>query len=166
MRDSRPREPCGYRSRLVAGARTLTKQTSADSFVPDMCKTCLLQYLRLTYRCAPEESIGARCSLVRGSRSSCAAGEEDAAAELGRQFEPAIRRAIKIHLRDPRLRRVPASLGQDLPSLAPFWPWHIALTAGISSVAPATPFLEKAMPSYGMRQRVHPSVNPCAMRKP
>jgi DNA-directed RNA polymerase specialized sigma24 family protein len=40
--------------------------------------------------------------LVRRVRS----GDQDAAAQLVRQFEPAIRRAIKMQLRDHRLRRV------------------------------------------------------------
>src|SRR5215471_17657917 len=34
------------------------------------------------------------------------AGEEEAAAELVRRYEPAIRRVVRVHLRDPRLRRV------------------------------------------------------------
>jgi RNA polymerase sigma-70 factor (ECF subfamily) len=34
------------------------------------------------------------------------AGEGDAAAELVRRYEPAIRRVVRVHLRDPRLRRV------------------------------------------------------------
>jgi RNA polymerase sigma-70 factor (ECF subfamily) len=34
------------------------------------------------------------------------AGDQDAASELVRQFEPAIRRAIRIQLRDHRLRRL------------------------------------------------------------
>jgi RNA polymerase sigma-70 factor (ECF subfamily) len=34
------------------------------------------------------------------------AGGEDAAAELVRRYEPAIRRVIRVHLHDPRLRRV------------------------------------------------------------
>jgi RNA polymerase sigma-70 factor (ECF subfamily) len=33
-------------------------------------------------------------------------GEESAAAELVRRYEPAIRRAVRLRLRDPRLRRV------------------------------------------------------------
>jgi RNA polymerase sigma-70 factor (ECF subfamily) len=34
------------------------------------------------------------------------AGDEGAAAELVRLYEPAIRRVVRVHLRDPRLRRV------------------------------------------------------------
>jgi hypothetical protein len=34
------------------------------------------------------------------------AGDADAAAELVRWYEPAIRRAVRLHLRDPRLRRI------------------------------------------------------------
>ncbi len=34
------------------------------------------------------------------------AGENAAAAELVRRYEPAIRRVVRVHLRDPRLRRV------------------------------------------------------------
>jgi RNA polymerase sigma-70 factor (ECF subfamily) len=34
------------------------------------------------------------------------AGEADAAAELVRRYEPAIRRVVRVHLRDPGLRRV------------------------------------------------------------
>src|SRR5215468_1887286 len=34
------------------------------------------------------------------------AGDEDAAAELVRRYEPSIRRVVRVHLRDPRLRRV------------------------------------------------------------
>src|SRR2546421_6543117 len=34
------------------------------------------------------------------------AGEQNAAAELVRRSEPAIRRVVRVHLRDPRLRRV------------------------------------------------------------
>src|SRR5207248_6100556 len=33
-------------------------------------------------------------------------GDQDAAAELVRRYEPAIRRVVRVHLRDPRLRRV------------------------------------------------------------
>src|SRR5579883_2868016 len=33
-------------------------------------------------------------------------GDEVAAAELVRGYEPAIRRVVRVHLRDPRLRRV------------------------------------------------------------
>jgi RNA polymerase sigma-70 factor (ECF subfamily) len=33
-------------------------------------------------------------------------GDEDAAADLVRRYEPAIRRVVRVHLRDPRLRRV------------------------------------------------------------
>src|SRR5436309_12071378 len=38
------------------------------------------------------------------------AGEERAATELVRQFEPEIRRAVRVRLTDPRLRRVLDSL--------------------------------------------------------
>src|SRR5215468_8728847 len=34
------------------------------------------------------------------------AGDEDAAAELVRRYEPSIRRVVRVYLRDPRLRRV------------------------------------------------------------
>jgi RNA polymerase sigma-70 factor (ECF subfamily) len=34
------------------------------------------------------------------------AGDEAAASELVRRYEPAIRRVVRVHLRDPRLRRV------------------------------------------------------------
>jgi RNA polymerase sigma-70 factor (ECF subfamily) len=40
--------------------------------------------------------------LIRHVRS----GDGDAAAELVRRYEPAIRRVVRVHLRDPRLRRV------------------------------------------------------------
>jgi RNA polymerase sigma-70 factor (ECF subfamily) len=33
-------------------------------------------------------------------------GDEDAATELVQRYEPAIRRVVRVHLRDPRLRRV------------------------------------------------------------
>src|SRR5262249_52811226 len=34
------------------------------------------------------------------------AGDQEAAADLVRLYEPAIRRVVRVHLRDPRLRRV------------------------------------------------------------
>jgi RNA polymerase sigma-70 factor (ECF subfamily) len=48
----------------------------------------------------PENDLFA--DLIRRVR----AGEEEAAAELVRRYEPAIRRVVRVHLRDPRLRRV------------------------------------------------------------
>jgi RNA polymerase sigma-70 factor (ECF subfamily) len=48
----------------------------------------------------PENDLFA--DLIRRVR----AGEEDAAADLVRRYEPAIRRVVRVHLRDPRLRRV------------------------------------------------------------
>ena len=48
----------------------------------------------------PENELFA--DLIRRVR----AGEEDAATELVRRYEPAIRRVVRVHLRDPRLRRV------------------------------------------------------------
>jgi RNA polymerase sigma-70 factor (ECF subfamily) len=47
------------------------------------------------------EAVGFE-DLIRRVRS----GEEAAAAELVRHYEPAIRRVVRVHLRDPRLRRV------------------------------------------------------------
>src|SRR6516162_2264129 len=34
------------------------------------------------------------------------AGDEDAATDLVQHYEPAIRRVVRVHMRDPRLRRV------------------------------------------------------------
>jgi RNA polymerase sigma-70 factor (ECF subfamily) len=48
----------------------------------------------------PENDLFA--DLIRRVR----AGEQGAAAELVRRYEPAIRRVVRVHLRDPRLRRV------------------------------------------------------------
>jgi RNA polymerase sigma-70 factor (ECF subfamily) len=48
----------------------------------------------------PENELFA--DLIRRVR----AGEDDAATELVRRYEPAIRRVVRVHLRDPRLRRV------------------------------------------------------------
>jgi len=49
------------------------------------------------------------------------AGEEDAAAELVRRYEPAIRRVVRMHLRDPRLRRVLDSTDISQSVLATFF---------------------------------------------
>jgi RNA polymerase sigma-70 factor (ECF subfamily) len=49
------------------------------------------------------------------------AGGEAAAAELVRQYEPAIRRAVRMHLTDPRLRRVLDSLDVCQSVLANFF---------------------------------------------
>ena len=49
------------------------------------------------------------------------AGDDAAAAELVRRFEPVIRRTVRIRLRDPRLRRVLDSLDSKTDVL-PFCP--------------------------------------------
>jgi RNA polymerase sigma-70 factor (ECF subfamily) len=49
------------------------------------------------------------------------AGEEQAAAELVRHYEPAIRRVVRVHLRDPRLRRVLDSMDVCQSVLATFF---------------------------------------------
>jgi RNA polymerase sigma-70 factor (ECF subfamily) len=49
------------------------------------------------------------------------AGEEDAAAELVRRYEPAIRRVVRVHMRDPRLRRVLDSMDVCQSVLASFF---------------------------------------------
>src|SRR5437588_8454852 len=49
------------------------------------------------------------------------AGEESAAAELVRRYEPAIRRVVRVHLRDPRLRRVLDSVDVCQSVLASFF---------------------------------------------
>jgi RNA polymerase sigma-70 factor (ECF subfamily) len=48
-------------------------------------------------------------------------GDEEAAAELVRGYEPAIRRVVRIHLRDPRLRRVLDSMDVCQSVLATFF---------------------------------------------
>src|SRR5438045_6758201 len=48
----------------------------------------------------PEQELFAE--LIRRVR----AGDEEAAAELVRRYEPAIRRVVRVHLRDSRLRRL------------------------------------------------------------
>jgi RNA polymerase sigma-70 factor (ECF subfamily) len=49
------------------------------------------------------------------------AGEEAAAAELVRRYEPAIQRVVRVHLRDPRLRRVLDSMDVCQSVLATFF---------------------------------------------
>jgi RNA polymerase sigma-70 factor (ECF subfamily) len=49
------------------------------------------------------------------------AGDEEAAAELVRCYEPAIRRVVRVHLRDPRLRRVLDSMDICQSVLATFF---------------------------------------------
>src|SRR6516225_793826 len=49
------------------------------------------------------------------------AGEEEAAADLVRRYEPAIRRVVRVHLRDPRLRRVLDSMDICQSVLATFF---------------------------------------------
>jgi RNA polymerase sigma-70 factor (ECF subfamily) len=48
-------------------------------------------------------------------------GDEAAAAELVRSYEPAIRRVVRVHLRDPRLRRVLDSMDVCQSVLATFF---------------------------------------------
>ncbi len=48
-------------------------------------------------------------------------GDEMAAAELVRSYEPAIRRIVRVHLRDPRLRRVLDSMDVCQSVLATFF---------------------------------------------
>jgi len=48
-------------------------------------------------------------------------GDEVAAAELVRGYEPAIRRVVRVHLRDPRLRRVLDSMDVCQSVLATFF---------------------------------------------
>jgi RNA polymerase sigma-70 factor (ECF subfamily) len=50
----------------------------------------------------PDSTEGRFADVIRGVRS----GDEEAAAELVRRYEPAIRRVVRVYLRDPRLRRV------------------------------------------------------------
>jgi hypothetical protein len=65
----------------------------------------------------PRESIGDRLSgqveRRTGGPRTCArlAGEEEAAAELLRRYEPAIRRTVRARLRESRLRRLLDSMG-------------------------------------------------------
>src|SRR5437588_8834998 len=49
-----------------------------------------------------DNSEGRFADLIQRVRS----GDEDASTELVRRYEPAIRRVVRVHLRDPRLRRV------------------------------------------------------------
>jgi RNA polymerase sigma-70 factor (ECF subfamily) len=49
------------------------------------------------------------------------AGDQEAAAELVRRYEPAIRRVVRVHLRDPRLRRVLDSMDVCQSVLATFF---------------------------------------------
>jgi RNA polymerase sigma-70 factor (ECF subfamily) len=49
------------------------------------------------------------------------AGNEEAAADLVRRYEPAIRRVVRVHLRDPRLRRVLDSMDVCQSVLATFF---------------------------------------------
>ena len=62
----------------------------------------------------PEEGFA---DLIRRVR----AGETEAASELVRRYEPAIRRTVRIHLRDPRLRRVLDSMDVCQSVLATFF---------------------------------------------
>jgi RNA polymerase sigma-70 factor (ECF subfamily) len=48
-------------------------------------------------------------------------GDEEAAAEVVRRYEPAIRRVVRVHLRDPRLRRVLDSMDVCQSVLATFF---------------------------------------------
>src|SRR4051794_19043507 len=63
----------------------------------------------------PENELFA--DLVRRVR----AGQQDAASELVRRYEPAIRRVVRVHLRDPRLRRVLDSMDVCQSVLATFF---------------------------------------------
>jgi RNA polymerase sigma-70 factor (ECF subfamily) len=66
----------------------------------------------------PDNTEAAQFSdLIRRIR----AGEEQAAAELVRRYEPAIRRVVRVHLRDPRLRRVLDSMDVCQSVLATFF---------------------------------------------
>jgi hypothetical protein len=43
------------------------------------------------------------------------AGDQEAATELVRRYEPALRRVVRLRLRDRRLRRPPRLPGRDAP---------------------------------------------------
>ncbi|HEY7312009.1 MAG TPA: sigma-70 family RNA polymerase sigma factor [Gemmataceae bacterium] len=66
----------------------------------------------------PDNSEAAQfADLIRRIR----AGQEEAAAELVRRYEPAIRRVVRVHLRDSRLRRILDSMDVCQSVLATFF---------------------------------------------
>ncbi len=64
-----------------------------------------------------DNSEGGFAELIQRVRN----GDQDAAAELVRRYEPAIRRVVRVHLRDPRLRRVLDSVDVCQSVLATFF---------------------------------------------